>query len=157
MAVIKHDSENTGSRPITEVKQCRAQFVLGWVTAWEYWVQLAFCILSFVQYSIIYSAISLFSLSFSPCTRPLRKCDNFSLTWALRWLAGLLALLNFPICPPRGGEALDCAGRCYDVTPCIIKPRARNTSRQRGGGGGCGCARRWPAGRAPAVCGACLP
>ena len=30
--------ESTGSRPITEVKQRRAQLVLGWVTAWEYWV-----------------------------------------------------------------------------------------------------------------------
>ena len=31
--------ENTGSRPITEVKQRRARSVLGWVTAWEYRVQ----------------------------------------------------------------------------------------------------------------------
>ena len=30
--------ENTGSRPITEVKQRRARLVLGWVTAWEYLV-----------------------------------------------------------------------------------------------------------------------
>ena len=30
--------ESTGSRPITEVKQQRAQAVLGWVTAWEHWV-----------------------------------------------------------------------------------------------------------------------
>ena len=30
--------ESTGSRPITEVKQRRARLVLGWVTAWEYWV-----------------------------------------------------------------------------------------------------------------------
>ena len=28
--------ENTGSCPITEVKQRRARLVLGWVTAWEY-------------------------------------------------------------------------------------------------------------------------
>jgi hypothetical protein len=28
--------ENTSSRPITEVKQHRAELVLGWVTAWEY-------------------------------------------------------------------------------------------------------------------------
>ena len=27
--------EYTGSRPITEVKQCWACLVLGWVTAWE--------------------------------------------------------------------------------------------------------------------------
>ena len=33
--------ENTGSRPITEVKQRRARLVLGWVTAWEHRVQLA--------------------------------------------------------------------------------------------------------------------
>ena len=30
--------ESTGSRSITEVKQRRAQSVLGWVTAWEHWV-----------------------------------------------------------------------------------------------------------------------
>ena len=30
--------ENTGSRPITEVKQRRARLVLGYVTAWEYLV-----------------------------------------------------------------------------------------------------------------------
>ena len=28
--------KNTGSRPITEVKSCRATLVLRWVTAWEY-------------------------------------------------------------------------------------------------------------------------
>ncbi|RUS68520.1 hypothetical protein EGW08_023525, partial [Elysia chlorotica] len=28
--------ENTGSRPITEVKQRRAWLVLRWVTAWEH-------------------------------------------------------------------------------------------------------------------------
>jgi len=33
--------ENTSSRPITEVKQHRAQLVLGWVTAWERCVPLA--------------------------------------------------------------------------------------------------------------------
>ena len=31
-----HHREKTGSRPITEVKPCRAGLVLGWVTAWEY-------------------------------------------------------------------------------------------------------------------------
>ena len=31
-----YHAENTGSRPITEVKQRRARLVLGWVTAWEY-------------------------------------------------------------------------------------------------------------------------
>ena len=30
--------ECTGSRPITEVKPRRAQLVLGWATALEYWV-----------------------------------------------------------------------------------------------------------------------
>jgi hypothetical protein len=34
--------ENTGSRPITEVKQHRALLVLRWVTAWERSVPLAF-------------------------------------------------------------------------------------------------------------------
>ena len=34
--------ENTSSRPITEVKQHRAELVLGWVTAWEYSVLQAF-------------------------------------------------------------------------------------------------------------------
>ena len=34
--------ENTGSRPITEVKQRRARLVLGWVTAWEYRVLQTF-------------------------------------------------------------------------------------------------------------------
>ena len=33
---------NGFSRPITEVKQRRAQSVLAWVTAWEHWVLLAF-------------------------------------------------------------------------------------------------------------------
>ena len=33
--------ENTSSRPITEVKQCWARLVLGWVTAWEHRVLLA--------------------------------------------------------------------------------------------------------------------
>ena len=42
--------EHTSSRPITEVKQCWARLVLGWVTAWEHWVLLAsfsFLIISF--------------------------------------------------------------------------------------------------------------
>ena len=34
--------EHTSSRPITEVKQHWASLVLGWVTAWEYGVLLAF-------------------------------------------------------------------------------------------------------------------
>ena len=41
-----HHVESTGSRPITEVKQRRAQLVLGCLTAWEHRVLLAyfFCI-----------------------------------------------------------------------------------------------------------------
>ena len=31
-----YHAEYTSSRPITEVKQRRAQSVLGWVTAWEH-------------------------------------------------------------------------------------------------------------------------
>ena len=38
--------ENTGSRLITEVKQHWARLVLGWVTAWEHRVLLAFFHLS---------------------------------------------------------------------------------------------------------------
>ena len=34
--------ENTGSRPITEVKQRRAWLVLAWVTGWEYHVPKPF-------------------------------------------------------------------------------------------------------------------
>ena len=34
--------ENTGSPPITEVKQHRARLVLEWVTAWEYRVLQTF-------------------------------------------------------------------------------------------------------------------
>ena len=30
-----HHRESTGSRPITEVKSCRAASVPGWVTTWE--------------------------------------------------------------------------------------------------------------------------
>ena len=37
-----YHAERTGSRPITEVKQRRASSVLGWVTAWEHGVLLAF-------------------------------------------------------------------------------------------------------------------
>ena len=31
-----YHTEHTPSRPIWEVKQCRARLVLRWVTAWEY-------------------------------------------------------------------------------------------------------------------------
>lgn len=37
-----YHGEHTGSRPITEVKLRRAWSVLGWVTAWENQVPLAF-------------------------------------------------------------------------------------------------------------------
>ena len=37
-----YHAEYTSSRPITEVKQRRAPSVLGWVTAWEHGVLLAF-------------------------------------------------------------------------------------------------------------------
>ena len=40
--VRPYHPENTGSRPITEVKQGWAALVLGWVTAWEYAVLYAF-------------------------------------------------------------------------------------------------------------------
>ena len=42
--------ENTGSRPITEVKQRRARLVLGWVTAWEHWVLLVSLFAHFSPY-----------------------------------------------------------------------------------------------------------
>ena len=34
--------EHTASRPLSEVKQGRARLVLGWETAWENWVSMAF-------------------------------------------------------------------------------------------------------------------
>ena len=48
--------EHTGSRPITEVKQRRARSVLGWVTAWEHRVPLAFCCIFFC-FNILYCNI----------------------------------------------------------------------------------------------------
>ena len=33
-----YHQEKTGSRLITEVKSCWAKLVLGWLTAWEYFV-----------------------------------------------------------------------------------------------------------------------
>jgi len=38
----------TSSRPITEVKQRWARLVLGWVTAWEHRVMLAFNFFAFL-------------------------------------------------------------------------------------------------------------
>ena len=49
--------ENTSSRPITEVKQCWARSVLGWVTAWEHRVQLSFA-LSFAWWPILEGGMS---------------------------------------------------------------------------------------------------
>ena len=40
--VRSYHVERTGSHPITEVKERRAQSVLGWVTTLEYWVPYAF-------------------------------------------------------------------------------------------------------------------
>jgi hypothetical protein len=50
-----YHAEHTSSRLITEVKQHRAELVLGWVTAWEYSVPLAFCQCN--QYYLICSAL----------------------------------------------------------------------------------------------------
>ena len=47
--------ENTGSRPITEVKQPRVQLVLVWVTAWEHRVLLAF----FFFFPFLFLSVSL--------------------------------------------------------------------------------------------------
>ena len=49
--------ENTGSRPITEVKQHRARSVLGWVTAWEHRVPLSFYLFYFYLFFIFPSPI----------------------------------------------------------------------------------------------------
>ena len=49
-----HHVENTGSRPITEVKQRRARLVLGWVTAWEYRVLQAFLYFTFLFFSFLF-------------------------------------------------------------------------------------------------------
>ena len=45
--------ENASSRPITEAKQRRAQLVLGWVTAWEYWVLQTFDYFPFLQLKVM--------------------------------------------------------------------------------------------------------
>ena len=50
--------ENASSRPIIEAKQLRAQLVLGWMTASEYWVLKTFrnySILIFVIHEIGYT------------------------------------------------------------------------------------------------------
>ena len=56
--------EYTSSRLIAEVKQCRAWSVLGWETAWEHWVLLAF-ILAFIFSLLLFCCCSLASSSSS--------------------------------------------------------------------------------------------
>ena len=53
--------ENTGSRPITEVKQRRAWLVLRWVTAWEHHVLYTF-LFHFNIFSTVFSAGSIGSM-----------------------------------------------------------------------------------------------
>ena len=55
--------ENTGSRPITEVKQRRARLVLGWVTAWEYLCAVDFFFFFFFFFFSFFLALLCF-LSF---------------------------------------------------------------------------------------------
>jgi hypothetical protein len=43
---------NTSSRPITEVKQCRARSVVGWVTAVKSWFNLPFTKTPRVVYTV---------------------------------------------------------------------------------------------------------
>ena len=62
--------ERTSSRPITEVKQHWARIVLGWETAWELRVPLAF----------LFYFILIFSLSLSPC---FCRCLSLSLSLSL--------------------------------------------------------------------------
>ena len=54
--------ENTGSRPITEVKLGRARLVLGWETAWESRVLQPFCWAFFAYFSflLVFPTTSLF-------------------------------------------------------------------------------------------------
>ena len=52
--------ENTGSRPITEVKQHRARLVLRWVTAWERRVSLAFLLFCTMKLSVFLDNNGLF-------------------------------------------------------------------------------------------------
>ena len=47
-----YHAECTSSRPITEVKQHWALLVLGWETAWEHRVLLAFCVQLFPTQSV---------------------------------------------------------------------------------------------------------
>ena len=46
-----YHAEHTGSRPITEVKQHRASSVLGWETAWEHGVLLAFYFFQYMKWN----------------------------------------------------------------------------------------------------------
>ena len=54
--------ENTGSRPISEVKQRRAWLVLRWVTTWEPQVLLAFAIFERFSQKNFYAAFRFMSL-----------------------------------------------------------------------------------------------
>ena len=54
--------ENTGSRPISEVKQRRAWLVLRWVTTWEPQVLLAFAIFERFSQKKFYAAFRFMSL-----------------------------------------------------------------------------------------------
>ena len=56
--------EHTSSRPITEVKQCWARLVLGWVTAWEHWVLLASIFFFFQNTRLSKNIISYLSIVF---------------------------------------------------------------------------------------------
>ena len=77
--------EHTASRPISEVKQRWVWLVLGWVTAWEYQMLLAFYINSrpavfylLVQPSVhvfVHSSIILFPLCYLSNLRGLKKSE----------------------------------------------------------------------------------
>ena len=70
--------ENTGSRPITEVKQRRARLVLGWVTAWEHRVLLAIFFLFPTFFSLFFSlSLSLSPLFFSFFCRHIQSLKTF--------------------------------------------------------------------------------
>ena len=53
--------ESTASRPISEVKQRRARLVLGWETAWEHRVLLAF---TFFFYFLIVPIVGMLAFTF---------------------------------------------------------------------------------------------
>ena len=68
--------EHTASRPISEVKQRWVWLVLGWVTAWEYQMLLAFCHLEYQVFNILvisYLCICLMYLHFLKLFVALRR------------------------------------------------------------------------------------